>query len=631
MSNFKITLAGNPNVGKSSIFNNLTGLKQHTGNWPGKTVGIAKGSYKYNDKIYEIYDIPGTYSLISHSKEEEVARDFIINNDNLTIVVCDATCLERNLNLVLQTLEITNRVVVCINLMDEAKKKKIDIDIERLSNILKVPVVGVSARKNIGIDKLKKVIEDNICNNFDAFKITYDKEIEENISQLKIERNKAIKKLKELNIIDNYEERLVSTIVNISEDISNVVVTHNNKNYREKDRKIDRILTSKITGIPIMLLMLFIIFYITIFLSNYPSELLFDLFRHLETPLYNILSFIPDFIRNMIVYGAYRTLTWVISVMLPPMIIFFPLFTLLEDVGYLPRVAFNLDKSFRKCNSCGKQALTMCMGFGCNAIGVTNSRIIDSERERLLSILTNSFIPCNGRFPMIISLITMFLARDRNPFQASLILVLVILFSIMITLIVTKILSLTFLKGKPSSFTLELPPYRKPEILKTIIRSVFDRTFVILGKSLLIALPAGIIIFLLSNININDITILAYINKFFDPFAKIFGLDGVILSSFILGLPANEIVIPLMLMGYSNLSVMTDYASINVLKNIFITNGWTNITCVCVIIFSLLHFPCATTLISIYKETRSKKWTILSILIPLSLGLFFCFIVNLFN
>lgn len=622
---YNITLAGNPNVGKSTIFNNLTGSREHTGNWPGKTVGIAKGIYKYDNEIFNVYDIPGTYSLISNSKEEEIARDFIINNDNLTLIVCDATNVERNLNLVLQTLEITNKVIVCVNLIDEAKKKGIYIDINRLSNILKVPVIAITAKNKNDINRLKKLIKENINKTYNTFKVTYDKDIEDYLSSLNINRKEALNLLNRSNL---YTDSIVSKLVNISSDISNVCVKYNKENYDSKTKKIDKILTNKLTGIPIMLLLLFIIFYITLYLSNYPSELLSNLFNKLESPLYNLLSFLPNFVRNVIVYGAYKAVSFVVSVMLVPLLIFFPLFTLLEDVGYLPRIVFNIDKYFRKANSCGKQCLTMCMGFGCNVVGITNCRIIDSKRERLLAILTNSFVPCNGRFPMIIALISMFLVKDYNNFKASLILVLIIIFSVVITLIVTKILSKTILKGEPSSFTLELPTYRKPEILKTILRSIYDKALVILGKSLIITIPTGIIIYTLANINIGSNSILASICNFINPFAKIFGLDGVILTSFILGLPANEIVIPIMMMSYSNAGVISSYSSLVSLKELFLNNNWDVIKCICTIVFTLFHFPCATSIMAIKKETNSIFWTILSIIIPLLLGLFICFIIN---
>ncbi|MBR5222982.1 MAG: ferrous iron transporter B [Clostridia bacterium] len=605
-----VALAGNPNVGKSTIFNALTGMKQHTGNWTGKTVDSALGYFKTETHRYRLVDLPGTYSLIPHSAEEKIARDYIYNEKpEAVIVVCDATCLERNLNLVLQTKKIARRVIVCVNLLDEAKKKGISVDLDLLAHRLGVRVVGVVARQNKTIKNLLFALDEAVEND-----------------ELTTQSNDFL----------NYElqEELAISTVKTAEKIFNGVVTYKNKNYQNHDRKIDKILTSRAFGYPLMLLLLCIIFWITISGANYPSDLLFSAFSWVEIKLSEFLNLIhlPTVIHNALVFGIFRTVSFVVSVMLPPMAIFFPLFTLLEDLGYLPRVAYNLDKPFKKCNACGKQALTMCMGFGCNAVGVTGCRIIDSPRERLLAILTNTFVPCNGRFPTIIAIITMFLAVGGgvlSSVSATLILTLVIVFGILMTFLATKLLSATVLKGVPSNFILEMPPYRKPEFLKVIIRSVLDRTVYVLGRALITAVPAGLVIFIMSNVNISDKALLLHCADFLDPFAQLMGLDGVILLGFILGFPANEIVVPIIIMAYTGAGIISGDMNLQNVQELFVSNGWDITTAISMLIFSLCHWPCATTVLTIKKETASFKWTALAVFLPTALGIIICMLFNL--
>ena len=674
---FMIALAGNPNTGKSTVFNYLTGLKQHTGNWPGKTVCTARGDFSHKDINYSLIDLPGTYSLFPLSQEEIVARDFIcFGNPDAVIVVCDSTCIERNLNLLFQVMELTDNVILCLNLLDEAKKKGIEINKSKLEKILGIPVVLTAARSGYGMDELKETLNTVVHGNykFNNKPVYYDDKIESMVNSIKDELYEIIPSINPrwlgLRLIDGDESILTSlndytendilddlntiksklpdifdkskirshlskTTYDYAKSISDQVVTVTNSKAFDRDEKIDRVVSSKIFGIPLMLLLLCGVLWLTIQGANYPSEIISNVLFAVEPKIYDLLNSMsfPIWLNEMITYGMYRTLAWVVSVMLPPMAIFFPLFTLLEDLGYLPRVAFNLDHLFKKACCHGKQCLTMCMGFGCNAAGVIGCRIIDSPRERLIAILTNNFVPCNGRFPTLIAISTIFFSSAiGSSFLSSTITALsitvLIIIGVLTTLLVSYILSKTLLKGVPSTFTLELPPYRPPQIGRVIYTSIIDRTLFVLRRSIAVAIPAGIITWIFANIYIGDMSILSHVANFLNPLGKLIGLDGFILLAFILGFPANEIVVPILIMSYMATGKMIEFDELSALGELLKNNGWTYLTALNMMLFSLLHWPCATTLLTIKKETSSLKWTALGFIIPTVIAFIVCFITT---
>lgn len=683
---FSVALSGNPNVGKSTLFNSLTGSSQHTGNWAGVTVSCFKGSCSSKKYNYVFADLPGTYSLMAHSAEEALARDGIcFGNCDAAVVICDSTCLERNLNLVLQILETGIPAMVCVNFMDEAAKKNIRIDLPALSRELSAPVAGTTARKKRSLEHFLDRLDETVDHpDTEPFHISYDAAVEQAISILLpfteplssrlsprwlalrlLENDPGL--LRSLNTFlgrdlseddalcqavlqarshldqagifeDDLKDRIVSGIVNTAESIASRTVSLPEKPYGKRDAFWDRILTGRLAGYPAMIGLLALIFWLTITGANYPSALLSSLFFSFQEKLTAAFMAVnaPQWLHGILVLGVYRVLAWVISVMLPPMAIFFPLFTLLEDFGYLPRIAYNLDRPFQCCKACGKQALTMAMGFGCNAAGVTGCRIIDSPRERLIAILTNSFVPCNGRLPALVTLITLFFtgASSAGPISSlrpALILTFFILTGVAATFFVSRLLSATVLKGMPSSFTLELPPYRRPQIGRVIWRSILDRTLFILGRAAAVAAPAGLVIWILANVFIGDISLLARFSGYLDPIGRLMGMDGVILMAFILGLPANEIVIPIIIMAYTSQGTLIEPGNLSDLHMLLISQGWTWVTALCTMVFFLFHWPCSTTLMTIKKETGSLKWTCLAVLLPTACGVILCMAITAFS
>jgi ferrous iron transport protein B len=699
---YLVALAGNPNTGKSTVFNALTGLRQHTGNWPGKTVTRAEGVFQHGGKKLKVVDLPGTYSLQAGSTDEEVARDFLLfGRPDVTVVVVDATRLERNLHLVLQILEITDRVVICLNLMDEARRHGIAIDPPRLAAKLGVPVIPTSARRGEGIPELLSAVLAVASGEraTSPFRLpAYPAEVEQALREVVPAVSQAFPGLPNarwvalrllqgdsrmetalragelgdpgqggpgavaesdamtealLAAVDrcrwqlkpSFEDSLAEGVHGAAQAIAAKVELQGVRRVAfDLDRTLDRVLTSRWLGFPVMLFLLAVVFWLTIAGANAPSAMLATgLIDNLQPWLKGLGASIglPWWLNGFLFDGVYLATAWVVSVMLPPMAIFFPLFTLLEDFGYLPRVAFNLDSLFRRAGAHGKQALTMCMGFGCNAAGVVATRVIDSPRERLVAIITNNFSLCNGRWPTQILMASIFLGALAPAAMAGVVaasaVVGISVLGIVMMFFSSWLLTRTVLKGEATTFSLELPPYRPPNVLRTLYTSLIDRTLIVLWRAVVFAAPAGAVIWLLGNVTIDGVSLAERFVNGLDPLGLLLGLNGVILLAYVVAIPANEIVIPTVLMltvltGHmagvgEGAGVMFEFDSATAVSDLLRGAGWTTLTGLNLMLFSLLHNPCSTTIYTIYKETGSARWTTVATLLPIVLGFVVCFLV----
>ncbi len=627
-----IAMAGNPNVGKSSLFNALTGLHQHTGNWTGKTVGCTVGLCRTGRRpaagqegtttrggVLRLADLPGSYSLDPHSAEEDETLQFLLREPLAgVVVVCEPGCLTRNLLIAYQIAALPRKVpiILCVNLMDEAEKRGLSVDPEALEKATGFQVILTSAKNGTGLSELKAAME---------------KLVEANTAEQPFQNESDAE-----SISIPPASSFLAKAAQVARD-SLIHCAEQETRHKRRENRLEQLLTGRATAIPLAILLLALVFWLTIEGSNRPSAWLSAGFSALGRTIsaWPFWSVLPAWMHGILIDGVYQTLSFVVAVMLPPMAIFFPLFTLMEDFGLLPRIAFNFDRCFCACNACGKQALTMCMGFGCNAVGVTGCRIIDSPRERMVAILTNALVPCNGKFPTLVALMSLFVLQARggagkyDSILASVLLTCLVVGAVLLTFPVSKILSATVLRGQTTGFALEMPPFRTPHVGRVLWHSLWDRTLFVLGRAVSVAAPAGAILWLMTHVLAGEQGCLLYLTRALDPIGALLCVDGAILVALILSAPANELTLPILLMIYTASDRLVEAGGIHVLSQQLTGAGWTGMTAAGFIVLFLYHAPCTTTLLTIRKETGKWRWALLAAGIPIAIGICLCAFLKL--